>query len=167
MYVNIYLDIYLYIYIHVCPSIHTHTHIYISDREKGVFALGGVKPKESAGPRTATPHVEYAERGQEYGILFIFSLFCKYIHHEYVRIPVRYRVHQAVYVIHILVAASQEYVNADSTRRTATPPAAAPVRRGTRGAAGRRVRRPQGLYIYIYVCVCVYLCIYISIYIHI
>jgi len=36
--------------------------------------------------------VEYAERGKEYGILFTFSLFCEYVHLEYVRIHVVYRV---------------------------------------------------------------------------
>ena len=54
--------------------------------------------------------VEYVERGKEYGILFIMSLFCDYIQLEYVRIHVIYRVHQAEYVIHILLAASQKYV---------------------------------------------------------
>jgi len=62
-------------------------------------------------------HVEYAERGNEYGIRFIFHLFCEYIHLEYEHIRVIYRVNQAEYGIHILVAASQEYVNTDSTRR--------------------------------------------------
>jgi len=62
-------------------------------------------------------HVEYAERGNEYGILFIFSLFCEYIHLEYVRILVIYRVNQAEYVLHILAVASQEYVNIYSTHR--------------------------------------------------
>jgi len=62
-------------------------------------------------------HVEYAERGKEYGILFIFSLCCEYVHLEYERIRVIYRVNQAENVIHILMAASQEYVNIYSTRR--------------------------------------------------
>jgi len=62
-------------------------------------------------------YVEYAEREKEYGILFIFSLFCEYMHLEYVRIHAIYRVNQAEYVIHILVVASQEYVNIYSTRR--------------------------------------------------
>jgi len=60
-------------------------------------------------------HIECAERGKEYGILFIGSLFCEYIHIEYVRIHAIYRVNQAEYVIHILVVAPQEYVNIDST----------------------------------------------------
>jgi len=54
-------------------------------------------------------HVEHAERGRKYGILFIFNLFCEYINVEYVRVPVIYRVNQVEYGIHILVAASQEY----------------------------------------------------------
>ena len=62
-------------------------------------------------------HVEYAERGNEYGILFIFSLFCDYTRLEYVRIHAICRVHQAEYVIHILVVAPQGYVKIDSTRR--------------------------------------------------
>jgi len=62
-------------------------------------------------------HVEYAERGNEYGILFIFSLFCEYMHLEYVRIHVIYRVDQAEHGIHVLVIAPQEYVNIYSTRR--------------------------------------------------
>jgi len=44
---------------------------------------------------TATLHVEYAEQGRQHGILFIFSLVCEYIHLEYVRIHVIYRVNQA------------------------------------------------------------------------
>jgi len=55
--------------------------------------------------------------GVKYGILFIFSLFYEYSNLEYVHIHVIYRVHQAEYGIHILVAASQEYVNTYSTRR--------------------------------------------------
>jgi len=62
-------------------------------------------------------HVDYAEPGKEYGILFIFSLFCEYIRLEYVRIHVMYRVNQAEYGIHICVVAPQEYVNLYSTRR--------------------------------------------------
>jgi len=64
-------------------------------------------------------HVEYAERRKKYGILFIFSLFREYIDIEYARVPVTYRVHQAEYIIHIRVAASQEYENTYSTRRVA------------------------------------------------
>jgi len=62
-------------------------------------------------------HVEYAERGKEYGILFIFSLLCKYIQFEYVRIHVLYRGNQAEHSIHVFVVAPQEYVNMYSTRR--------------------------------------------------
>jgi len=68
-----------------------------------------------------TLHVEYAERGKQYGILFIFSLFCEYIHLEYIRIHAIYRVTQAEYVIHILVVAPQEYVSIYSTHRLLTP----------------------------------------------
>ena len=45
-----------------------------------------------------TLHVEYAELGNEYGILFIFSLFCEYTYLEYVRIHAIYRVDQVEYV---------------------------------------------------------------------
>jgi len=69
------------------------------------------------GLRVNPLRVEYAERGTKYGIIFIFCLFCEYINLEYVRVSVIYRVHQAEYGIHILVAASQEYVNTYSTRR--------------------------------------------------
>jgi len=62
-------------------------------------------------------HVEYAERGKEYGILYIFSLVCEYIQLEYVRIYVIHRVDQAEYGIHVLVVAPHEYVNIYSTRR--------------------------------------------------
>jgi len=61
--------------------------------------------------------VEYAERSIKYGLLFIMSPFYEYSNLEYEHVPVGYRVHQAKYVIHILVAASQEYVNTYSTRR--------------------------------------------------
>ena len=47
----------------------------------------------------------------------MFNLFCEYTNLEYVRVPVINRPHQAEYVIHIRVAASQEYVNTYSTRR--------------------------------------------------
>jgi len=42
--------------------------------------------------RVQSLHVEYAERGDEYGILFIFSLFCECGQLEYVRIHAIYRV---------------------------------------------------------------------------
>jgi len=48
------------------------------------------------------------------------SLFCEYIHLEYVHIHVIYRVNQAECVSHILVVAPQEYVNIYSTRRQQT-----------------------------------------------
>ena len=55
-------------------------------------------------------HVEYAERENVYGILFRCSLFCEYVHLEYICIHVIYRVHRVEYVIHILVVSPQEYV---------------------------------------------------------
>ena len=61
-------------------------------------------------------HVEYAERGNEYGILFLFILFCEYIYLECERIRVIYRVNQAEYGIHMLIA-PKEYMNVYSTRR--------------------------------------------------
>jgi len=62
-------------------------------------------------------HDEYAEGSIKYGILFVFSLIYEYSNLEYGHVPVEYRVHQAEYVNHFLVAAPQEYVNVDSTRR--------------------------------------------------
>jgi len=62
-------------------------------------------------------HVEYAERGREYGILFIFSLFCESSNLEYVHIHDINRVHQAECVIYIILVAPQEYVTIYSTRR--------------------------------------------------
>jgi len=62
-------------------------------------------------------HVENAERGKYYGILFTLSLSCEYIQFEYVRIHVIYRGSQAKYGIYILVVVPQEYVNIYSTRR--------------------------------------------------
>ena len=55
---------------------------------------------------------------RKYGILFRFSVFYEYSNLEYEHIYVIYKVHQAEYVIHILVVAPQEYVNIYSTRRT-------------------------------------------------
>jgi len=69
-------------------------------------------------PRTL--HVEYAARGQEYGILFVFSLFGEYSHLEYVRLHVIHRVDQAEYVVHILMVAPHKYVNIYSTCRPQT-----------------------------------------------
>jgi len=42
----------------------------------------------------------------EYGILFICSLFCEYIHLGYVLIHAIYRVNQAEHVIHMLVVSN-------------------------------------------------------------
>jgi len=80
-------------------------------------------------------HVEYAERGKEHGLLFIFSLSCGYIRLECVRIHGIYRVNQAEYVIHMLVVAPQEYVNTYSTPRVLLP------RRGLGQCAATGVRR--------------------------
>jgi len=62
-------------------------------------------------------HVEYAERGREYGILFIVRLFGENSNLEYVHIYAIYRVNQAEYVIHICRVAPQEYMNIYSTRK--------------------------------------------------
>jgi len=53
----------------------------------------------------------------KFGLLFIFGPFYEYSNLEYVRVFVEHRVHQAEYVVHMRVAASQEYVNTYSTRR--------------------------------------------------
>jgi len=67
-----------------------------------------------------TLHVEYAKRRKAYGILFIISPFHEFSNLEYVHVPIEHRVHQAEYVIHIRVAASQECVNTDSKCRRLT-----------------------------------------------
>jgi len=101
---------------------------------------------------TETLHVEYEERGKEYGLLFIFRLFCEYIQLEYVRIHVIYRVNQAEYGIHILVVAPQEYLNIYSTRRTETfkrtPPWARKGWRGGGGVAFTRYRHDPYVMVY-------------------
>jgi len=86
-------------------------------------------------------HVEYAGPGIEYGILFRFSLYCEYIHLDFVRIHVIYRVHQAEYVIHIRVVAPQEYVDIDSTLRVVVCASEAKLGADTGGAVGREYRR--------------------------
>jgi len=58
--------------------------------------------------------VEYAKKKV---ILFMLSPVRENINLESVRFPVIYRVNQAEYGIHILVAASQEYENTYSTLR--------------------------------------------------
>jgi len=111
--------------------------------------LCGPVPVHTQTSRTATLHVEYAERGRKYGVLFIFNLFCEYIDLEYVRVPVVYRVNQVEYGIHIRVVASQEYVNTYSTRKTATYMAglSAPLAGAALAGDWRRLlhgRRPCG-----------------------
>ena len=61
-----------------------------------------------------TLHVEYAGERIQYGILFIFSLLHEYSNLESVHSHAIYRVHQAEYIIRVLVAAPQEYVNGPS-----------------------------------------------------
>jgi len=95
-------------------------------------------------------HAEYAERRLKYRILFIFSLFCEYINLEYVRVPVIFRVNQAEYVIHFLVAASKAYVKTYSTRRVLGgehPHRHDPPRVTTTGG---RLLRVSNMYIYVY-----------------
>jgi len=98
----------------------------------GGAAYPGIGPIQSQNAHTdgLILHVEYAERIQEYGILFILSLFWEYASLEYARMHVIYRVSQSEYVICILVAAPQEYVNIYSSRRAAAS-------RVQRAAAGR------------------------------
>jgi len=72
------------------------------------------------GREVLTLHAEYVKQRTQYVILFIFSLFCEYMHLEYVRMHVLCRVNQAEYAIRILKAAPQEYVNTYSTRRVLT-----------------------------------------------
>ena len=58
---------------------------------------------------------------------------CEYIHLEYVRIHVIYRVNQAEYVIQIRAVAPQECVNIYSTPRVSIPSAQATLHLGRRG----------------------------------
>jgi len=67
-----------------------------------------------------TPRVEYVKQRKEYGIRFIFSLFCGYINLEYGRIHVINRANWAERVICIRVAVLQKYVNTFSTCRGLT-----------------------------------------------
>jgi len=81
----------------------------------GVEGAGGLPSKgRDTGTHhircTVVLHVEYAERGHEYRILFLFSLFCECMHLEDIRIHGKYRAQQAGNGIHILVVAPQEYV---------------------------------------------------------
>jgi len=62
-------------------------------------------------------HVEYAERGIVYRILFILSLFYECIHLEYVRIHVIYKVNKAEYVIHVRVNPRTSRSPQTTTRR--------------------------------------------------
>jgi len=55
------------------------------------------------GGRDYVLRVDYAERRNEYGILFIFSLFCEYNHLEYVHVHVIYSVNQAEIVTHVVL----------------------------------------------------------------
>jgi len=50
----------------------------------------------------------------------MYSLLYEYSNLEYIRIYVIERITQAEYVIRIIMAASQEYVNTYSTRRLGT-----------------------------------------------
>jgi len=70
--------------------------------------------------RGSQPYLLNTRGGRsKYGILFIVSLFYEYSNLEYVHIHAIYRVNQAEYVIRILVATPQEYVNTYSTCRVA------------------------------------------------
>jgi len=99
-------------------------------------------------------HVEYAEPGNGYGILFILSLFFEYTHLEYIRIYAIYRVNQAEYGIHILVVAPQEYANIGLTHKA----------RGKESVYTTCVCiihvYINNLYLYIYMCI--YMYIYIN-----
>jgi len=105
IYIYIYLSIYLSIYLYT----HTHTHtqrvnpVTIFSPRALVQRLPRWLPSVGGGVPCGgkhiiiTLHVEYAERGNEYSILFIFGLFCEY----YVRVHVIHRVNQVECVIHI------------------------------------------------------------------
>jgi len=62
-------------------------------------AQGTVKPYilvPKASSLVVALHAEYAERRRKCEIIFRFSLFCEYIDLEYIRVPVIYRVNQAI-----------------------------------------------------------------------
>ena len=119
VYVCICMCVYIYIYA-LSPIITARRR---SDRPELTLRIGtrGLAildaPTQRRLMRVSSLHVEYAERGNAYGILFIFSVLCEYARLEYVRIHVVYRVNQAEYGIHILEVAPPEYVNIYSTRR--------------------------------------------------
>ena len=97
------------------------TYIYLRASFRYINTSGASTKACSQRKRGVTTlYVEYAERRSEYGILFTFSLFCEYLNLEYVRVPVIYMNNKAEYQIHIIVAASQKYVNTYSTRRFTT-----------------------------------------------
>jgi len=56
----------------ICRSIHIYVTCPAEQRSSNAPAM-------DTAHSTIPPHFEYAERGKEYGILFIFSLFCEYI----------------------------------------------------------------------------------------
>jgi len=88
----------------------------------------------------------------KYGLLFISSPFYEYSNLEYEHVPVYYRVvQQAEYVIHVIVAASQECVNTYSTcRHTGLKQWLSPV--GLRVNPSARRLLQLGLYkIFVYV----------------
>jgi len=90
----------------VCVCVYIYIYMYMAEMLK-----------QTLHQQVRLLRVEYAERGNEYGILFIVSLLCEYIHLEYLRIHVMYTVNQAEYIIHNNVVAPQECVNTYSTRR--------------------------------------------------
>jgi len=75
-----------------------------SDRREPLRNLqeGSVTASVTLSAVVSSLHVEYEEHKTNYGILFIFSLFCEYVNLEYVRVRVIYRVNQAEYVVHFL-----------------------------------------------------------------
>jgi len=64
-----------------------------------------IKGWKSSSTTIPTLHIEYAERGNEHGILVKFCTFSECTRLEYVRVHVIYRVNQAEYVIHVRVVA--------------------------------------------------------------
>jgi len=74
------------------------------------FVFGSAMREYLFHTKTHNPECWTLEPVEECGILFICCLPCKYVHLEYVRVHVICRVHQAEYVIHLLVVAPQEYV---------------------------------------------------------
>jgi len=86
MCISIYLSIHVILCINMCAGSRAPLSVVL-------LLCRRVRPHKHHPPTTPprrllTLHAEYAERITQYGILFIFSLFCEHVNLEYVRIHV-------------------------------------------------------------------------------